>query len=141
MELAHPHTSTLSPADAGFARMLGGVREIIGAVEEQYLRCAEEKNTYRQQLAAAQIEPVNIVADKKQKELIAIVNAIFEAGYVTDCTKGEYMQRMATAFGAPSIANYSAPLYNVMNASKYEDIFNNLKDVAIEAKSKMQEKE
>ena len=77
-----------------------------------------------------------IVADGKQKELVAVLNVIYEAGFVTGCTKAEFMKRMADAFGAQGITNYNKALYNVKMTYKYDDIFTHLNEVAQAEKTK-----
>ena len=72
-----------------------------------------------------------IIAEGKQKEIIAVLNTIYASGLITGCTKNEYMQRMATALGVPDMANnYAKHLYNIKLASKYSDIFKHLAAVA-----------
>ena len=63
--------------------------------------------------------------------LVAILNAIYESGYIVDCSKKEFMQRMATMLGCPGIADYNKALYNVKNTYQYdEEIFTDLAQVA-----------
>jgi len=83
-----------------------------------------------------QLPPSCIVAEGKQKELIAILNVLYEAGYATGCTKAEFMKRMADAMGAPGIANYTKALYNIKTTYKYDEIFQNLAEVAEREKTK-----
>ena len=91
--------------------------------QQLQLRC-EQYEAQMQSLPAT-----SIVADGKQKELIAILNAIYEAGYITG-SKKEFMQRAADALGCEGIANYNKALYNVKNTYKYDDIFKDLAEVA-----------
>ncbi len=113
--------------------MLGGMSELLNGVQEQYMRCADEKSQYQLQLASVkQAEPTNVVADGMQNELIAVFNAMHERGMVT-CTKKEFIERMARALGCPQLANnYNGQLYKIKQATKYESIFDNLKDSALQ---------
>lgn len=135
-----PNITIQDPNDTGAIDVLNGMMGIIGGMKKQYTRCAEEKELYRQQAEAAQITPTNIIAEGKQKELIAIMNSIYEAGYVTGCNKGEFMSRALSAFGIPETKQYNSALSNIMIAKKYEDIFTNLKDAAIAARDRTLDK-
>ena len=88
-------------------------------------RCAQ----YEEQMQALPADS-NIIADGKQKEVIAIFNAIYEAGYIVGVSKKQFMQRMADICGCPGIANYSQALYGIKNTYKYDEIFKNLAEVA-----------
>ena len=122
-------TSLEHSADAGVMSMLEGMGQFMNGVKQLYARTVEEKEHYRQQAESNRIEPTSIVAEGKQKELIAIFNAIYELGLIT-CSKKDFMQRMADACGCDSIANYNKALYNIKNTYKYDEIFKNLADVA-----------
>ena len=126
-----PHIESLDAKDAGVASILDGVIKVAEGMKTEFVRCASEKHHYQLELASTQTPNSNIVAEGKQKELIAILNGIYEMGLVSDCTKAEYFKRMAQAYGAPALENYSASLNNVMNTAKYPEIFNNLKDAAL----------
>ena len=126
-----PHIESLDAKDAAFTSILEGVVKVAEGMKSEYARCAAEKHQYQIELASAQTPNTNIVADGKQKELIAVLNGMYDMGLVTGCTKAEYFKRMAHAYGAPALENYSAALNNVMNAAKYPEIFNTLKDVAL----------
>ena len=88
-------------------------------------RCAQME----EEMESKAIDPSLVVAEGKQKKLIAILNAIYEDEYIT-CSKKEFMQRIATALGCPGIADYNKALYNVKNTYQYEEIFTNLAQVA-----------
>ena len=126
-----PNITSFDPStDAGVMNMLEGMGMFVNGVKVMYGRSVEEKERYRQQAESSQIEQTNIVAEGKQKKLIAILNAIFEDDYTEGVTKKEFMQRMADAFGCPGIANYSQALYGVKNTYGYDDIFTELGKVA-----------
>lgn len=131
------HIESLDPKDESVARMLGGMSELLNGVQEQYVRCADEKNQYRMQLASVkQAEPTNVVADGMQNELIAVFNAMHERGMVT-CTKKEFIERMASALGCPQLAtNYNGQLYKIKQAYKYGSIFDDLKNSALQNRDK-----
>ena len=40
---AYLHIESIDPQDAAFARVLGGVGEIMNAARDKFVRCAEEK--------------------------------------------------------------------------------------------------
>ena len=134
MPEAYLHIESLDPQDAAFARVLGGVGEIMSAARDKYVQCAEEKHQAQQQLASQSLPVTNVVSDGMQNELIAIFNAMYARGMVT-CTKKEFMERMANALGCPQMANnYAKALYNIKLTYKYDEIFANLSEVAKEEK-------
>lgn len=131
-----PHTTSSDPAtDAGVMNMLEGMGQFVNGVKLMYGRSVEEKEQLRQQVESKQIEPTNIVADGKQNELIAVLNALYEYGIFTG-SKKEFMERMAGALGCPGIADYSAQLYKIKQTYKYSEIFDRLKDTAIKDRDK-----
>lgn len=132
---AYLHIESIDPQDAAFARVLGGVGEIMNAARDKFVRCAEEKQQAQQQLAAQSLPETNIVAEGMQNEFIAIINAMHARGMFT-CTKKEAMERMANGLGCPAIADYSRPLNKVKQTYKYQEIFDDLKKTAIEERDK-----
>jgi len=104
--------------------------QFVSGVKTLYGRSMEEKEQLRQQVETKKIVPANIVAEGKQKKLIAILNAIYEDEYIEGASKKEFMQRMADALGCPGIANYSQALYGVKNTYGYDEIFTHLGQVA-----------
>ena len=135
MQSALAHINSLSPKDANFARALGGMTDILAAVQEQYVDCAIEKEHYRQIAETPATAVTNVVADGMQGELIAVLNAIYARGMVS-CSKKELMQRMADALGCPKIADYSSQLHKIKLTNKYEEIFDDLRSVAITERDK-----
>ena len=129
------HIESIDPQDAAFARILGGVGEIMNAARDKYMRCAEEKQLARQQLAAERLPVSNVVAEGMQNEIIALLNAMYALGTVT-CSKKEFMERMANALGCPGIADYSRQLNKIKQAYKYDSIFDNLKEAALQERDK-----
>ena len=133
---AYLHIDSLDPQDAAFARILGGVGEVMNAARDKFIQCAEQKQQAQQKLAAQSLPVVNVVAEGMQNELIAIFNAMHARGMVT-CSKKEFMERMANALGCPQMANnYSGQLYKIKSTNKYAAIFDNLSDVAEQERSK-----
>ena len=133
------HILELAPSDANYVRLLDAVQNIVGGVKERYSQCASEKVEYYNQLQATneQLDRMRqslpapaIVADGKQKELVAILSAIYDSGYFVHVTKKDFMQRMADCLGCPGIANYNQHLYNIKNTYKYDEIFDKLAKVA-----------
>lgn len=135
MQTSLAHIESLAPKDAALARMLGGMSELLEGVQEKFVDCAAEKEEYRQKLEAPAVEVVNVVADGMQNEMIAVINAIYARGMVT-CSKKELMQRIADALGCPKIADYSGQLHKIKLTNKYEEIFDDLRDAAIQERDK-----
>ncbi len=135
MQSALAHIESLAPKDAAVARILGGVSELLTGVQEKFVDCAAEKEEYRQKLETPAVEVANVVADGMQNEMIAIINAIYARGMVT-CSKKELMQRMADALGCPKIADYSGQLHKIKLTNKYEEIFDDLREAAIQERDK-----
>ena len=129
------HMESLDPEDTGMARVLGGFGDVLKGVQEKYIQLAQEKQQYKAQAETSNKEATNIVAEGKQSELIAALNALYEYGMVA-CTKKEFMQRMADALGCPSIADYSRPLNKIKQAYKYEELFDKLKETALKERDK-----
>lgn len=116
-------SSMLSAISAAF----GTVGEAVCAQEQQY----EKRIATLQQAIPSN---TNIVADQKRKELIAVLNAIYESGMIDkdNVTKAEFFKRQAIAYGDPQLADYARQLSQIMNSSKYEDIFNQVSSAGIE---------
>ena len=133
---AYLHIESIDPQDAAFASVLGGVGDIMNAVKEKYVRCAEEKQQAKQQLAAQSLPVTNVVAEGMQNEFIAIFNAMHARGMVT-CSKKEFIERMANALGCPQMANnYSGQLYKIKLTNKYGAIFDDLSEAAEQERMK-----
>ena len=130
MEPTALHIENLDPQDAGTAHLLAGFGEVLMGVQQKFSQIAIEKQHYKTQVETSQNENSNIIADGKQKKLIAILNAIYESGYTVNCSKKEFMQKAARIFGCEAIADYSKALYNVKNTYQYDDIFSELALVA-----------
>ena len=107
----------------------------MNAARDKYVCCAEEKQRAQQQLAAQSLPVANIVAEGMQNELIALFNAMYARGMVT-CSKKEFMERMADAMGCPGIADYSRQLNKVKQTYKYPEIFDKLKETALQERDK-----
>ena len=125
----------LDPQDAAYARILGGMGEVLSGVQERYVRCAEEKKQAQKQLEAQSLPVTNIVAEGMQNEFVALFNAMYARGMVS-CSKKEFMERMANALGCPPLADYSRQLNKIKQAYKYESIFDELKNAAIQERDK-----
>lgn len=136
MDIPSSHIELLDPHDAAIARMLGGIGEVLTGVQAKYVQCAEEKQQVQQQLAAQTLPATNIIAEGMQNEFIAIFNAMYARGMVTS-SKKEFMERMANALGCPQMANnYSGQLHKIKSTYKYDDIFDNLAEIAAREKTK-----
>ena len=112
------------------------MRSMAGMMHErdvEMLQLKQERDYYKEQVQA--LPQTSIVADGKQNEIIAALNVLYEYGVAT-CTKKEFMQRMAGAFGAPSIADYSRLLNKVKQTYKYEELFDKLKETALSERYK-----
>ena len=107
------------------------LRGLSGYVHQQEAEKQHWKQRCEEYEAAQQSLPSeSIIPDGKQKELIAIFNAIYKAGYVNGISLKEFMERLANVFGCPGMANYAQALYNIKTAYKYDEIFDNLIKVA-----------
>ena len=124
--LIHTDPSSVpnSPLELLFHSMAGLVHEKEAEKQQLHERCA-----YLEQQVQT-LPQTCIVADGKQKKLIAIRNAIYEGGYIVGCNKKEFMLRMASALGCPGLADYNKALYNVKNTYQYDEIFTDLAQVA-----------
>lgn len=122
--LSQPKMSSLLSA---FSAALGTAGEAVYAQEQQY----ESRIATLQQSIPSN---TNIVADQKRKELIAVINAIYESGLIVkdNVTKAEFFKRQAIAYGDPQLADYARQLSQIMNSSKYEDIFDQVSSAGIE---------
>jgi hypothetical protein len=130
------HIISLDPSvDAGVMSMLEGMGQFASGIKQMYGRCVEEKEQLREIANAARIQPLNIVAEGCQSDVIVILNAMYELGVIAG-SKKEFMQRMADALGCPGIADYSKQLYKAKWTNKYSDIFRKLAEVAEQEKTK-----
>jgi hypothetical protein len=122
------HTNQSSAPESPLEHLLCG---FYGITQQQ----EKEKHYWQQrceQFEAQQqsLPETPIVADGKQKEVIAIFNVIYKAGYIVGISQKEFMERIANALGCPGIANYAPALYNIKTTYKYDEIFDNLNEVA-----------
>ena len=83
-----------SPLELLFHSIAGLVHEKETEKQQLHERCV-----YLEQ-QIQNLPQTCIVAEGKQKKLLAILNAIYEGGYIAGCNKKEFMQRMATAVTA-----------------------------------------
>ena len=114
--------------ESSVSLLLRGVAGLVREKDAEMHQLEHERNYYKEQLQA--IPQTCIVAEGKQNEIIAALNVLYEYGMVT-CSKKEFMQRMADAFGAPGMAaNYAKALYNIKTTYKYDEIFEKLNEIA-----------
>ncbi len=129
MAEAYLHTDSSSSQESPMELILRG---FSGYVHQQ----EAEKQHWQQRCAQYEAEQQSlpaesVVAEGKQKEVIAIFNAIYKAGYVSGISLKEFMERMADALGCPGLANnYAQALYNIKTTYKYDDVFDGLQKVA-----------
>ena len=121
------HTDPKAVPESPIELMLRGFSGLVRQQEVEKFGLQKRCEQYEAQIQA--LPAASIVADGKQKEVIAILNAIYEAGYIIG-SKKDFMQRMANACGCDSIANYNKALYNIKNTYKYDEIFKNLSEIA-----------
>lgn len=130
------HITSHDPSqDAGVMSMLEGMGQFASGIKMMYGRCVEEKELLRQQVEAHRITPANVLADGMQGELIAFANAMYARGMFT-CSKKELMERLGDALGCPGLADYSRALCKIKQTNKYEEIFDDLRDAAIQERDK-----
>lgn len=119
---------TAPSSESSLGMLLRGLSGLVEEKDGELYRAQQERDYYKGQIQSHPEE--NIIAEGKQNEFIAILNVIYEAGFVT-CTKSEFFKRFGEAFGAPSLAsNYSKALYNIKLTYKYDEIFSRLAEVA-----------
>ena len=142
-----PDTPYMSdPPPGAFNQIVEGAAQIMSGVKGQLDYLQNQVTKLMNQLEAKDKEleqyknPLPqkpIIKEGKQKAFIAILHAIYKAGYIRDITEKEFMQRVATAFGCPGIANYASALYNFKETySKYEETFDELIETAKREKTK-----
>ena len=127
MQETYLHTDQKAVPESPLELMLRGFSGRVHQQEAEKYTLQERCAQYEAQMQALPVE--SIVADGKQKELIAILNTVYEAGYITG-SKKDFMRRVADALGCEGIANYNKALYNVKNTYKYDDIFKDLAETA-----------
>ncbi len=125
-----PHINLQDVPESPVSLLMRGMAGVMQEKDAELYHMQQKCIRLEAEAEAMAIEPTSIVADGKQKKLVAILNAIYESGYIVDCSKKEFMQRMATMLGCPGIADYSKALYNVKNTYQYEEIFTDLAQVA-----------
>ncbi len=124
------HISPQEVPESPVSLLMRGMAGVMREKDAELYQMQEKCSRLEAEAEAMAIEPTCVVADGKQKKLIAILNAIYGSGYIVNCSKKEFMQRMATALGCPGIADYNKALYNVKNTYQYEEIFTDLSQVA-----------
>ena len=129
-----PHTTqTASPVELLLKGMVGITQE-----KDQEIYTLKQKCNELEKMAQCNLLPTkSIVSDGKQNELVAIFNVLYESGMVSNCTKSEFIKRIADAFGAPGMAaNFSKALYNIKLTYKYDEIFEKFNEAAQVEKKK-----
>ena len=108
--------------------LMRGMAAMMQEKDAEVYHLQKERDYYKEQ--TKELPPKSIIADGMQNEFIAIFNAMYARGMVT-CTKAEFMKRMADALGAPAMAtNYAKALYNIKITYKYDEIFEQLSEIA-----------
>lgn len=133
MQTQSEHKTTPLPDVSGYmADMLQGVNSLTKGFTEYSNSCEMEKRRLRDQLSALSEPLPNIVASDKQNVWIAVLFVLYEMGLINkECSKKDYMKRMADALGSPGIADYSRQIYKFKDtAFKYDDIFKEIANVA-----------
>ena len=128
MNDAYLHTNQKAVPESPLELMLRGFSGLVHQQEVEKFDLQERCARYEAQAQALPAD--SVVAEGKQKKLIAILNAIYEDGYIEGVSKKEFMQRISDALGCPGLANYSQALYGVKNTYGYDDIFTRLAKVA-----------
>lgn len=97
------------------------------------LQIERENNEHYKNLLAEYEQPnPNALLPGKRKEIIAVLNAMYEMFCDKSvCSKQEFFQRQAAALGDEGLAEYSSPLYQILQAQKYESVFDNLSETAL----------
>ena len=113
----------------GMSEVIGGFSQTIQGIYKLYSAIEAENRELKTQLRALQQEQTNIVAMNKQNECIAVLNALYEKGLVTGCTKKEFMRRMSKGLGCPGIEDYNRHLYNIKGTEKYGALLDEIKNL------------
>jgi len=122
---AIPQTGKASDLLQSFSNMMGSVGKVVSDQEQQY------ENIIIGLRATQQQEYSNIVQAGRRKELIAILNAMYECGIAGNgISKAEWFERMAVACGDAGLKDYASPLHQIMNTYKYDGIFTELGEAA-----------
>ena len=125
--ICHIDPSATVP-DSSLELLLRGITGLVHENETEKRQLHERCEYLEQQIQT--LPQTCIVAEGKQKKLIAILNAIYEGGYIAGCNKKEFMQRMTSALGCQGLADYNKALYNIKNTYQYDEIFSDLAQVA-----------
>jgi len=129
MQAQSEHITPLPANGSGMSEVIGGFSQTMNGIYKQYAALEAENRELRTQLRALQQEQPNIVAQNKQNEWIAVLYVLCEKGFVTGCTKKEFMQRMAKALGCPGIADYNRHLYIFKGTEKFGNILDEIKEI------------
>ena len=127
------NTNNSSQPESSLGLFLRGLSGLAEEKDREMYRMQQELDYYKDQ--QNQLPQTSVVAEGMQNELIAIFNAMHARGMVT-CSKKEFMERMANALGLPGIADYSRQLNKIKQTYKYPDIFDKLKETAIQERDK-----
>lgn len=134
---AENHINSSSPEDHPVSLILRGMDGVLRQEQTRIHQLEQECSLYRQQAESFALPQPSVVAEGKQNELIAVLNVLYEAGLIANCTKAEFMKRIADALGATAMANnYAKALYNIKLTYKYDEIFSKLNEVAQTEKKK-----
>ena len=132
MAEAYLHTDPSSSEESHMELLLRGFYKYVHQMEAEKQHLQQRCEQYEAEQQALPSE--SIIADGKQKELTAIFNVIYKAGYIVGITEKEFFERIANALSCPSFANYSQNLYNFKTTYKYDDVFDQLLKVAKQEK-------
>ena len=125
------HINLQEVPESPVSLLMRGMAGVMQEKDAELYHMRQKCSQLEAEAEAKAIEPTSIIADGKQNEFIAFLNVIYEGGYVTNCTKAEFMKRMADAMGAPSMAtNYAKALYNIKTTYKYDELFVKLSEIA-----------
>ena len=128
MHETYLHTDQKVVPESPLELMLRGFSGLVHQQEVEKFDLQERCAQYEAQMQALPAE--SVVAEGKQKEIIAILNALYKAGYIVGISQKEFMERMANALACPGLANYAQALYNIKITYKYDEIFDGLLKVA-----------
>lgn len=129
MQAQHEQITPLPANGNGMSEVIGGFSQTMNGINTLYAALEAENRELKAQLRALQQEQPNIVAMNKQNEWIAVLYVLCEKGFVTGCTKKEFMQRMSKALGCPGIADYNKHLYIFKGTEKYGVLLDDIKDI------------
>lgn len=126
------------------SEMLNGFSQVFGVMGEAV---RHQENQYEQKIGELQANQVqentNIIATGKRKEMVALLNALYESSVIDkeNISKADFFARAAIMMGDPGLKDYATSLSQEVQTNKYDNIFDDFKKTAIEYRTTTWEKQ